>query len=191
MSVSSIKVFMHEGEDLVGPWLEECHALLERKLLLLGGQSVERLQRVEMIPGIVQYDEDTEQLLTEGGIMTAKPMAYPGTPNECHVNSCRLFLRSGGQLKLCTGYALERKSNEWIRHSWCLTTPRNGKRRIIETIPFVRWESYYGITCDTTVAVRKACMELDALEVRWLCRRYPEAAKLVSRMVRSMQERRE
>ena len=182
---------MHEGEDLVGPWLEECHALLEKKLLLLGGQSVERLQRVEMIPGIVEYDDDTEQLLREGKIMTADPMMSPGTPNECHVNSSRLFLQSGGRLKLCTGYALDNKSNEWIRHSWCLTTPRNGKRRIVETIPFVTWESYYGITCDTTLAVKKACTELDAVEVRRLCKRYPEAAKIVSRMVRSLRELRE
>jgi hypothetical protein len=178
-------------EDLVGPWLEKCHALLEKKLLLLGGQSVERLQRVEMIPGLVEYDEDTEQLLREGKIMTASPMVYPSTPNECHVYSTRLFLQSGGQVRLCTGYALAVKTNEWIRHSWCLTAPRNGKRRIIETISSVRWSSYYGITCDTTVAVERAFAELGPREVGRLCKQYPEAVNLVKRMVRRLRTLRE
>ena len=62
------------------------------------------------------------EVIHRGQLFTGKRVKAEGEPNKCHTNSSKLFLKSEGRLRLCTGFALT-EEGWWVQHSWCVTHP--------------------------------------------------------------------
>lgn len=144
--------------------------MLKDKLIALGGTQI-------VLP---ENDPFLIDIVSSGQSFGGKRVSCPGDLRECHYNASRLFLKSGGQMKLCTGYALS-AGGIWVQHSWGLTAPRGNRRRIIETTG--EWQHYYGIILDRESAVYAACSEVSANEdLDSFLQLWPDASDLVTRV---------
>lgn len=106
---------------------------LEKKLLQLGGHAAQQ----------PECDDHIRPIVEQGSLQKGRRVRKQGRLNECHANSCELWMRSKGKMSLCTGYALC-SSGIWLQHSWCMSLPCVTNPRIFETT--CEWRKYFGIS---------------------------------------------
>jgi hypothetical protein len=93
---------------------------LKRQLLRRGGEAV-ILPRVE---------PDYEKLMQRGEFQPASnAVSIKGRVIECHNNTAKLWARTHGDVKICTGYALS-EDGAWRQHSWGHSS---SEQRVVET----------------------------------------------------------
>jgi hypothetical protein len=90
-------------------------------------------------------DPDLRALHRYGSLLEGQVVRCGGVPKECHANSAELWLRNGGGVYICTGYALT--NGTWLQHSWCRKPTTGLEWLLLETTP-VAWSRYYGVTLD-------------------------------------------
>ena len=96
----------------------------------------------------VRPDSDPQiaKVLERGSLQEGRQVRRLGQPHQCHANSSELWLRSHGELLLCTGYALN-EQRSWLQHSWCVAVGGPGEPVIFETTD-PDWARYFGIMLD-------------------------------------------
>ena len=93
-----------------------------------------------------ESDPQIAKVLERGCLQEGRQVRRLGQPHQCHANASELWLRSHGELSLCTGYALA-DQRSWLQHSWCLAVSEHGDPVILETTD-PDWGNYYGIVLD-------------------------------------------
>jgi hypothetical protein len=90
-------------------------------------------------------DPDLRKIHRYGSLLEGQVVRCGGIPQHCHANSAELWLRNGGGVYICTGYALAGRT--WFQHSWCRTRTKSFEWLLLETTP-VAWTRYYGVSLD-------------------------------------------
>jgi len=90
-------------------------------------------------------DPDLQTIHRYGSLLEGEVVRCGGIPQHCHANSAELWLRNGGGVYICTGYALTDRT--WYQHSWCTTRTTGPELLLLETTP-VEWSRYYGVSLD-------------------------------------------
>jgi len=122
---------------------------LERKLLALGGQHVER----------IDDEPDLAQLIAEGRVFTESVVRAKGKPHRPHWNAARLWAEDIRRVQLATGYALT-PDGAWEQHSWCI---QDGN--LLE--PTAEHAAYFGIVLGQQAAL-DFCV-FNFLQLRYRC----------------------
>jgi hypothetical protein len=94
---------------------------------------------------VIHYDTGDDTLIVERGsrYQPKRVVLRPGSPNQCHRNSCAFYLFKYPMYEIVTGYALS--GDIWRRHSWLM--PRFRQRdTILETT--VKADAYFGVRLD-------------------------------------------
>lgn len=91
-------------------------------------------------------EEDMHAILTRGRFYPGRSKMMVGKPNQCHRNSCELWLnnRKEFQVSIATGYALS-SDGLWRQHSWLIhryQTRTQSRMRLVETT--VKRLGYFG-----------------------------------------------
>lgn len=136
---------------------------LERRLLDLGG-----VMALLFLP-----DPQIGELLERGRYFPgARALMRLGEPASCHANAAMMFVQSGGEVRVATGYALS-SDGLWRQHSWGIEVV---DARILETTD--RRVRYYGYVLNDAETVMRllALKESGAL--------WPEEAGEVRRFLR-------
>ena len=112
------------------PWMNNTGLLLLHKKLLSFGGVRTVLPRVEV---------DLGSIMGRGQLwLGSNYMMMPGTPSQCHRNSCACWEANKHRTILCTGYALS-EDGLWRQHSWLVDFRF---QRVVETtVPRV---AYFG-----------------------------------------------
>jgi hypothetical protein len=93
---------------------------LRLRLLALGG--------CELVPPL-ERDPELDAVLERGCPFDGRgARSQRGLASDCHGNVARLYDRSGGRLRIATGYALSEDDGLWRQHSWAI-----GRDALIET----------------------------------------------------------
>lgn len=120
---------------LTGDVLANEHQLLksiEQKLLSFGGSNV----MMEVL------DSDNPRVLSRGQFWYADKVIWmPYRPNQCHKNSCDLWVENKDKTTIATGYALC-DDGLWRCHSWVIQI-KDRSARVVETTPCKR-KAYFG-----------------------------------------------
>lgn len=116
--------------------VERHWSAMAERLLQLGGVDA------------LRPDGDTHiaKVLERGLLHEGKIVRLLGQANQCHANASEMWLRSGGESLLCTGYALTEKQL-WLQHSWCVATVEDHGQVILETTD-PEWTKYFGVVLD-------------------------------------------
>lgn len=121
-------------EKLVSEWRD--FFALHQLLLSIGGNET-------CFP---PAEEDMEAILKRGRFYPGYSKMMVGKPNQCHRNSCELWLnnRRQFQVSIATGYALS-TDGLWRQHTWLIhryRTRTQSRMRLIETT--VKRLGYFG-----------------------------------------------
>lgn len=120
---------------LTGDKLDTEHRMLkdlEKRLLSFGGNNV----MFEVL------DSDTPRILERGQFWyNDKVVWLPHRANQCHQNSCDLWVENKDATTIATGYALS-EDGLWRCHSWVIKFNAQSAR-VVETTP-CRRKAYFG-----------------------------------------------
>jgi hypothetical protein len=138
---------------------------LERRLLGLGGT----------IALLFLADPQIGELLDRGRYFPgAGALMRLGEPSACHANTAMMFVRSRGEVRVASGYALT-PDGLWRQHSWGVDVEDG---RILETT--CRRVRYYGYVLNDV----ESAMRL--LAIKGSGALWPEEVKAVRRFLRTV-----
>lgn len=118
------------GEELDNEYKKS--RALKHRLLSFGGVDAE----LEIL------DPDTDKILERGQFWYADKVIWmPYRPNQCHKNSCDLWVENKDKSAIATGYALS-EDGVWYVHSWVIKFNYRSAS-VVETTPCKR-KAYFG-----------------------------------------------